>query len=459
MILHHLMMGGYKGEVYPVNPRGGVIFDRPVYRRISDIPGEVDQAIFTVEASLVPDLIPECVAKGVKAAVVISAGFGELGSEEARRMEEELVKRAQEGGMILVGPNGQGVVNTASKFYPWMPSLFPPEGKVGIISQSGNLGTFITEEALRFGMGISKFVSSGNQADLKMEDYLDYLADDDRTRCIICYLEGIDDGRRFMDKVRRVTKKKPVVAIKSGRTEAGAHAARSHTGAMASSDEVVGAALKQAGVIRTDTVEEAWALAATSLGQPLPKGPRIGVLTGGGGLGVLAADACVSRGLQMATLSEGTLEKLKELMPPWWVPGNPVDMVAGLKFNSRKKVLETLISCEEIDALFIIGAGWANKTRKVYRDSPWAQTFHLNEAMEFLVGRDVNDMIQLAQVIAQGEKPIYPVTNLAREAVALGYRSLMELLQRDVYLYQCEELAANVYAGLYGYANYLRNGI
>lgn len=457
MILHHLMMGGYEGEVYPVNPRGGVLLDRPVYKRISDIPGNIEMAIFTVEAALVPGLITECGAKGVRAAVVISAGFKELGTDENIRMEEDMVRRAREAGMIIVGPNGQGIVNTASKLYPWMPSLFPPEGEIAIISQSGNLGTFFTEEAALFGMGISKFVSSGNQADLKMEDYLEYLADDDRTKAVICYIEGIEDGRRFVEKARRVTKKKPVVAIKSGRTPAGAQAAKSHTGAMASSEEVVSAAFRQSGVLRVNTIEEAWAVAATTIAQPLPRGPQVGVLTGGGGLGVLAADACASRGLQMAKLSDDTLEKLKEILPPWWVPGNPVDMVAGLKFN-RDKVLDILINCDEIDGLFLIGVGWSNKTRKVYRNSPWADQYNLNEIMEMMAERDVANMAQLAQIIINGKKPIYPITNLAREAQIRNYTSLMELLKKDVYLYQCEELAALVYAKMLEYHRYLQKG-
>lgn len=458
MILHHLVMGGYEGEVCPVNPRGGTLFDRKVYKSVAEIPGEIDLAIFTVEAGLVPDLVSECVKKGVKASVVISAGFKELGTEAEKKMEEEMVRRARAGGMIVVGPNGQGIVNTSVKLYPWMPALFPPKGRIAIVSQSGNVSTFIVEEGLRFNMGVSKVVSSGNQADLKMEDYIEYFGEDEDTDCIICYIEGIEDGRRFLDKVSKVTRKKPVVAIKAGKTAEGAKAARSHTGAIASADEIVSAGLKQAGVIRAETVEDCWAMAATALSQPLPRGRRIGVLTGGGGLGVLAADACALHGLEMAVLSEDTLDKLKELMPPWWVPGNPVDMVAGLKFGSREKVLEVLLDCEEIDGLFLIGVGWANKMLRAYEKSPWERNYRLNDAMKFMLIRDIQNMAQLAQIIRSGNKPIYPITNLAREAVTMNYESLLELLKHGVYPYQNEELAAMVYAKMYEYANYLRDG-
>lgn len=458
MILHHLIMGGYEGEVCPVNPRGGMLFDRKVYKSVLEIPGQIDLAIFTVEAGLVPELVNECIKKGVKAGIVISAGFRELGTEAEKKIEEEMVSRARAGGMIIVGPNGQGIVNTSAKLYPWMPSLFPPKGRIAIVSQSGNVSTFIVEEGLRFNMGVSKVVSSGNQADLKMEDYIEYLEEDEETDCVICYIEGIEHGRRFIDKVGKVTRRKPVIAIKGGRTTEGAKAARSHTGAIASPDEIISGALKQCGVIRADTVEDCWAIAATAVSQPLPKGQRIGVLTGGGGLGVLAADACSVNGLKMAELSKETLNKLKELLPPWWVPGNPVDMVAGLKFGSREKVLEVLLNCHEIDGLFLIGVGWANKTLLAYEKSPWERTYKLNDAMKFMLIRDIQNMAQLAQIIKNGKKPIYPITNLAREAVIMNYESLLELLKHGIYLYQNEELAALVYAKMYEYANYLRNG-
>jgi len=350
LIFNNLLAGGYRGRIYPVNPGRESVMGIKAYPSVRDIPGEVDLAVFTVPAAQVLRAMDDCVEKGVRAALVISAGFRELGGEN-ERLEKELVEKARSAGMVLAGPNGQGICCPANRLFPWMPLFFPPDGPISFVSQSGNVLNMLISAAYRAGSGVAKAVSSGNEADLRMEDYLAYFLEDPATEVIAAYSEGTRDGRRFLETAREVCKRKPVILMRGGRSSPGTAAACSHTGAMAVSEELYSAACRQAGVIRAHSADEAGILAASFCERPLPRGRRVGIVTGGGGLGVICADLCNDAGLEVVRLSAATLEKVGKHLPPWWAPGNPIDLVAGLDFSVTLPIIETLMRSGEVDAV------------------------------------------------------------------------------------------------------------
>ena len=353
VIFNNILSGGYEGEIYPVNPGKETVMGISCYPSVREIPDKVDLAVFTVPASQVIGALDDCAEKGVKAALVISAGFKELGAEGAA-MEAEMVRRATDAGITLAGPNGQGVCCPEARFYSWMPIFYPGPGRLSFIAQSGNILNMLIGHALDAGFGVSKAVSSGNEAQLKTEDYLSYFADDPDTDVIISYVEGIEHGRRFLERARAATSRKPVVMLKGGRTSSGMQAARSHTGAMAVSDRMFESACRQAGIIVAHTIHEAGITGSSFVGRPLPRGNRVGIITGGGGLGVLAADACSNHGLDVVPLSRETLGRVQELLPAYFVPGNPIDLVAGLDLSVIEPVIETVMRSGEVDSVMFM---------------------------------------------------------------------------------------------------------
>jgi acyl-CoA synthetase (NDP forming) len=357
IIFNNLIHGGWEGKLYPVNPSRAELLGYKVYPRVNDIPEAIDLAVINVPAAAVPAALDDCIAKAVKAVVVITAGFKEMGGDAAR-VEAELVRKARAAGMVMVGPNGQGVCCPASKLFAWMPHFFyPPPGPVAVISQSGNVQGLMINALLELGIGVSKGVSSGNEADLRSEDYFAYLAADPDTKVILSYMEGLTDGQRFLAAARETSPRKPIVLLKGGRSDGGVSAAKSHTGALAVSDEMFEAACRQAGIVRAATIYESAAIAAAFIDRPLPRGRRVGIVTGGGGLGVIAADLCAKAGLQVPALSAPLLEKIAARLPDWFVPGNPIDLVAGMTFDAVPFILETLAASREVDAILLLFIG------------------------------------------------------------------------------------------------------
>ena len=336
-----------KRDVYPVNPSLSEVLGIKTYHSVVDIPGSIDLAVIAVSAPQVPGVLQECVQKRVGAAAIISAGFAETG-EPGQKLEAELVDIAWQGGLRFIGPNSMGYVDTSSYLstMAWIKELRP--GPVSVISQSGNYGEQIVYSGMALGIGFSKFISSGNEADLHLEDYLEYLAQDESTEIIAAYIEGLREGRRFLQLAQETTVRKPVIVIKSGGTEGAIRAARSHTGALAGSDEVYSGAFKQAGVIRVKDEGELCDVATALLNQPLPGGNRVGVLTIGGGLGVVAAEACEKAGLEIAPLASSTVGKLNSYLPSRWSHANPVD-VAGMGGAKRELVYSSLWALMEDD--------------------------------------------------------------------------------------------------------------
>jgi acetate---CoA ligase (ADP-forming) len=346
-----------KRVVYPVNPSHPAIQGVAAYRSIADIAGPVDLAVIAVPAERVPQVMKECGAKRIGAAVVISGGFAEAGAD-GESLQEEIIQIAQQGGFRFVGPNTMGLANTHAEFsiLGFMARVTP--GPVSFAAQSGNMGQRIMQLLMNQGIGIGKFVCTGNEASIRLEDYLDHFSADRETKAIAFYIEGLREARRFLSLARETTRKKPVVVLKSGSTGAAQRAARSHTGALAGSDAVYTAAFKQSGVLRAETEDELADVVSALVRQPLPRGSRVAILTMGGGFGVVSAEACEKEGLTMAMLSDRTLSRLDAMLPARWPHGNPVDL-AGLDTMPESLFLDclsTLIDDEGVDSVLSLVA-------------------------------------------------------------------------------------------------------
>jgi acetyl coenzyme A synthetase (ADP forming)-like protein len=355
-VFHNLMDGGFNGPVYPVNPGAEVVQSVRAYKSILDIDGPVDLAVIVVPAKLTMQAARECAQKGVHGMVVITAGFGETGPA-GKEMQKELLGIAREAGMRVIGPNCMGVINTHDDVR--MNATFSPnapiQGNVGFLSQSGALGLAVIEYANTLNLGLSTFISVGNKADLSGNDFIQYWADDPATDVIALYLESLGNPRKFARITRRVGRQKPILAVKSGRSSAGARATSSHTGALlGASDVTVDALFKQAGVIRTDTLGEFFDVATLLANQPRPKGNRVAILTNGGGPGILCADACEADGLVVPQVPDDIKAKLAEFLPADAGLNNPVDMIAAAPPESYRKALKILAEWDGIDAIIIL---------------------------------------------------------------------------------------------------------
>jgi len=342
-----------KRKAYPVNPNETEIMGLKVYKNVADIPAPVEMAIIVVPAGAVPQVFRDCAAKGVKSAVVISAGFGEVDNNGAK-LQDEINQIAREGGIRFIGPNCTGHADFHTRVGSIGFADMIPTGNMALLSQSGTLGLSIMQIAAARGIGFSKFVSTGNEADLRLEDYLEYLANDDNTHVISLYIEGLREGRRFFNLAKEITRKKPIIAVKSGTTSGAAKAARSHTGALSGSDTIYTAAFKQSGVIRVQDEEEMCDAAICYSLLPLPRGNRVAILTIGGGFGVMTAEDCEKEGLEIAELQPQTIKKMQAIMPSRWVPGNPVDLVGirtGGKDNTGERCLQFLLEDKNVDAI------------------------------------------------------------------------------------------------------------
>jgi len=350
MMVERPLRTGYQGHIYPVNPQGGAILGLPSYRSVKDIPGPVDLAVITVQASHVPDVMQECVDKGVRGAILISAGFAEAGSA-GNALQEKVMSIAAIGGIRCVGPNCMGIWSGAACLNNAFEQA-PKPGQIAFISQSGTFGGYMADRASTRGYGLRTFISIGNQADLTMADYIEYLSHDDETRVIILYAEGIKDGKNFLEVCRQTLKKKPIVLYKGGSSPAGARATMSHTASIAGSDLVFQSACRQLGLIRAEESFHTFDLAVAFLGQPLPPGGRIAVM-GTGGQGVASTDACQRFGLEVPELDKNTSSALKKLLPPHApLPNNPIDFAGSYRTAADEAhVAETLLKLDYIDGI------------------------------------------------------------------------------------------------------------
>jgi acetyl coenzyme A synthetase (ADP forming)-like protein len=354
-VFHNLVRNEFQGAVYAVNPKAPVVQSQRAYSDVESIPDPVDLAVIVVPAARVNATLEACGRKGIRGAVVISAGFKEIGGEGVVR-ERELLAIARRYGMRIVGPNCLGVLNTEAgvRLDATFAPTYPPAGGIAFSSQSGALGLAIIEYAQALGVGISHFVSVGNKADVSGNDLLEYWEQDPGTRIVLLYLESFGNPRRFLEVARRVGRTKPIIAVKSGRTRAGIQAASSHTGSLAGADTAVTALCTQAGVIRTDTLEELFDVAMLLANQPVPAGHRVAILTNAGGPAIMASDACETRGLEVAPLTDETRAALHAFLPPEASTRNPVDMIASATPEAFEQAVRILANDPGVDALIVL---------------------------------------------------------------------------------------------------------
>ncbi len=354
-IMQRLRDYKFNGNIYPVNPKGGIIEGFQAYTSINEVPGEVDLAVIVVNAKFVLDTIDQCHEKGIKGICIITAGFKETGKEGAE-LEKQLLEKIRSYGMRCVGPNCLGVLNTDDNIR--MDATFaeslPVKGDIGFVSQSGALGGGILNILKDLNLGFAQFVSIGNQADINAETMLEYWENDDEVKQILLYMESIQNPANFRKLASRITKKKPILALKAGRSAAGASAASSHTGSLAGADKAADALLKQSGVIREFSLKNLFSNAKAFSNCPIPQGNRVAIITNSGGPGIMATDAVCESGMQMAKLSDATKDKLRSFLPAAASVKNPVDMIASAPIEHYKQTLETVIADENVDMIAVI---------------------------------------------------------------------------------------------------------
>lgn len=356
--LHNLLASGYQGRVFATNLERTNVLGIETVVSVDELPvGEIDLVFVCTPKSANLDLLRSCASKGVRAAFLTSAGYGESG-DQGRADEDELVALCDELGILLAGPNGQGVVSTPASLCAQIVAPYPPRGRIAVASQSGNFVSSFLNWACATGIGISRAVSAGNAAATTVADYLEYYAADSETSVGLAYVEGLVDGRGFADRLRQITPLKPVVLVKGGATAGGARAAASHTGSLATDDRTFDGMCRQVGVARARTVEEAFEAAATFATQPLPTGNRVVVMTTAGGWGVVAADAISSSGvLDLVELPEDLLSEIDTRLPPRWSRNNPVDLAGGETRDTIPDVMAMIASHQSVDAIIYLGIG------------------------------------------------------------------------------------------------------
>ena len=354
-IMKRLQEYNFNGEIYPINPKGGIIEGKQAYTNVLEVPNEIDLALIVVNSKFVLDTIDQCNEKGIKGLCIITAGFKETGKEGAE-LEAQLVEKLNKYGMRCVGPNCLGVVNTHPdiKMDGCFAESLPERGHIGFVSQSGALGGGILNILKDLNLGFAQFISIGNQADVNAETALEYWENDDDVQQMLLYMESIQNPANFRKLATRISKKKPILALKAGRSAAGASAASSHTGSLAGADKAANALLQQSGVIREYSLKNLFATAKVFANCPIPKGNRVAIITNSGGPGIMATDAVCEYGMQMAKITDQTKEILRSFLPAAASVKNPIDMIASAPIEHYKQTLETVIADENVDMIMVI---------------------------------------------------------------------------------------------------------
>lgn len=352
-LMQNLINGKFEGTIYPINPKREKILGIKAYPSVTAVPEDIDLAVIVTPAKVVPTLIEQCVEKKIPTAVIISAGFKEMG-EEGEKMEEQILSIARKGKMRIIGPNCLGLMRPSTKLNATFAADMALNGNIAFISQSGALLTAVLDWSLKEKVGFSAIVSIGSMVDVSWGDLINYLGSDPKTDSILLYMESIGDARAFLSAAREVALNKPIILIKAGRTEESAKAAASHTGSLAGSDDVLTAALKRVGVLRVDTIADLFAMASIVSKQPNPKGPHLAIITNAGGPGVIATDALVQNEGKIAEISPGSFEELNNLLPPHWSRNNPIDILGDATPETYGKVVDIVSRDPNVDGLLVI---------------------------------------------------------------------------------------------------------
>ena len=410
---HNLLRCDFRGEVFGIKPDAAEVLGEKTYASVDDLPdgAEADLVFMCTPNKANVGILRDCAKKGVRAAFVTSAGYGEAG-EEGKALQRELVEVAAELDMLLIGPNGQGVISTPESMCAQIVAPNPPPGRIGVASQSGNLVSSYLNYAVATGVGISKAVSLGNSAQTGLAELLEYFAVDPDTDVALAYVEGVGDGRRFRRAAERLTRKKPLVLVKGGARAEGQRAAASHTGALASDDRVFDGLCRQLGVLRAPTVEEAFEWAATLATQPLPRGRRVVVFTSVGGWGVLAADACADVGLELVELPASIRDAIDERVPARWSRGNPIDLAGGETRDTIPEVLDLICAHPDIDALIHLGIGIQAATAAFFRSGRYFPDHGLERMALFHERQDRRYVEAAIEASQKHDKPVLSVSEL-----------------------------------------------
>jgi acetyltransferase len=413
VVLHNILRHGYPGRVLATNTSGGEILGLATAPSVDDLPdGCADLALLCTPPDANVDVLRACARKGVRAVYVMTAGYGETG-DDGQRAEAALAAAAADCGVLLAGPNGQGIVSTPASLCAQIVAPYPPAGRIGIASQSGNIVSAFGNLAGWSGVGVSRAVSAGNAAVLGVADYLEHFAYDDATGVGLAYLESVRDGRALADTLARVTRTLPVVLLRGGTTSAGQRAAVSHTGALASDERVFAGMCRQVGVQLATTAEEAFDAAASFATQPLPRGPNVAVLTTAGGWGVLTADAITRSDLTLAPLPADLLASIDALLPPRWSRGNPIDLAGAETRDTIPDVLALLAAHPAVDSIVFVGSGVQSNQAKLVRTGPYAAHAGLERIVAFHERQDERYAQVAAEVSDEHAKPVLVATELA----------------------------------------------
>jgi acyl-CoA synthetase (NDP forming) len=456
-IMANTVSGGYKGRIYPVNPKGGSITGCKVYKTVAEIPDQVDLAVVTIPAEQVTALIPQFHEKGIRNMLLITSGFGEIG-EKGRQLEQELVKSAQNSGILVLGPNTMGICNPHIKLYCTGSPVMPRPGSTAMVAQSGNMGIQLLAFAEQQGIGIRAFCGSGNEAMMTIEDYLDGFEVDALTRTVILYIESVKNGRRFFESALRVGKKKPIVLLKGGRSKAGNRAAASHTGAMASDIKIFDAICRQAGIVTAENPMDLLDLAAAFSSLPYPQGNRAVIMTLGGGWGVVTADLCAEFGMEVPQLTPQLIAGMDRMLPSYWSRSNPIDLVGDRDPSIPMKILETLLQWEGCDAVINLGILGRRIMVKRFGESvlqadPDASAATIDQIDRRFLDFEQEYIKHIVKLMDQYQKPIFGVSLLPDEKNKTLYR--VEGSSFKGVFYPTPERAVKAFAKMFDYQRFL----
>jgi len=456
--LHNLLRFDYAGEIFAVNREGTQVLGRSTYRDVAEIPeGRADLVFACTPNRANVELLRACAKKGVRAAFVASAGYGEAG-EQGKTMERELVAVADELGMLIAGPNGQGVISTSCSMCAQIVAPYPPAGRISVVSQSGNLVSSFLNYAVESGIGISKAISCGNSAQTTLADYFEYFAADPETDVVLAYLEGVSDGAHFVEAVRRLTARKPLVFVKGGVAAEGKRAAASHTGSLASDDRVFDGVARQLGALRAPTVEEAFEWAATFASQPLPRGRRVVVFTTAGGWGVLAADACAATGLELIPLPEEIRAKIDTLVPARWSRNNPIDLAGGETRDTVPEVLDLVCAHPDVDALVHLGIGIQAASAQVLRSGRFYRDAGVERIVAFHERQDRRYAAAAREASERSGKPVLTASELVHTARGYANAGPQGVKEEGRLCYPSAHRAVRALRALVDYAEFRGSG-
>ena len=448
---------GYTGEIYLVNPKGGTIADRPVFRSVADVPGKIDLAVVTVPAAGIMDLLPQFKAKGIINMLLISSGFAEVGPS-GKALEEELIQKAAQNGILVIGPNTMGICNPHIHLYCTGSHVLPEPGSTAVVAQSGNMGTQLLAFAEQQGIGIRAFCGSGNEAMVTIEDYVDAFEKDSLTQTVMLYVESVKNGGRFLESCRRVSKQKPIVLLKGGQSLAGNKAAASHTGALSSDSRIFDAVCRQAGIVKVERSMDLLDLSAAFSSLPLPKGNRAAIMTLGGGWGVITADLCSEYHIEVPELSQELTDHLNTILPPYWSHSNPVDIVGENDMTIPIRIMEALMKWDGCDAVINLGIMGrrilANKlAESISKADPTYSSEFLAVMGEELLKFEDEYVRHIVGLMETCEKPVFGVS-LLKECQDKTVCSVNNSRYKGVF-YESPERAVKAFSRMVEYRRFL----